>query len=63
MDFDVYCAFCRNHACHYFHTLDNTLWAVCDAHTFPFWKIAVWLDPNKYDLDSYFEAFAIPAEG
>lgn len=57
MDFEVYCALCQKHACHFFHTLDNSVWAVCDGHASLFWNIAVWLDPDVHDLESYFESY------
>lgn len=50
----VRCAFCAAMASRYFVTLDNTLWSVCDGDANPFVCVAVELDPEKYDLESYF---------
>lgn len=60
MDTVVQCPFCAERARHFYLTLDSTLWAVCLRHTGPFEKIAISLDPDKYDLDSYFEAYDEP---
>lgn len=57
METRVQCAFCKKEADHFYVTLDNTLWAVCEDHTHPFEKIAILLDPEVYDLDDYFEAY------
>lgn len=54
MERPVRCAFCRALAARYFITLDNTLWSVCQRHDAPFVRVAVELDPEMYDLDSYF---------
>jgi hypothetical protein len=54
MDCPVRCAFCRALASRYFITLDNTLWTVCPRDSFPFVEVAVELDPETYDLESYF---------
>lgn len=50
----VRCAFCTELASRFFVTLDNTLWCVCGSDTLPFVKTAVELDPEQYDLESYF---------
>ena len=54
MERPVRCAFCRAQASRYFITLDNTLWSVCQSDSSPFVGVAVELDPETYDLDSYF---------
>jgi hypothetical protein len=55
MDTVVQCAFCKKRAKRFYITLDSTLWAVCDDHARPFEHTAVFLDPERYDLDDYFE--------
>jgi hypothetical protein len=41
-------------ASRFFVTLDNTLWSVCDDDANLFVHVAVELDPEQYDLESYF---------
>jgi hypothetical protein len=62
METVVQCPFCSKRASNFYLTLDGTLWAVCKGHSGPFVKIAVPLDPDKYDLDDYFEDLAESAE-
>ena len=50
----VRCAFCSVQASRFFLTLDKTLWSVCPHDAAPFVRIAVELDPEEYDIDSYF---------
>lgn len=54
MSHPVRCAFCVGLASRFFLTLDNTLWSVCHADSAPFVRVALELDPEMYDLDSYF---------
>jgi len=51
----VRCALCEEYAQVFYLTLDNCLWSVCVAHAGVFVNIAIELDPDKYDLESYFE--------
>jgi hypothetical protein len=50
----VRCAFCVRLASRFFLTLDNTLWSVCQLDSNPFVRVALELDPDTYDLDTYF---------
>ena len=56
MESVVQCGFCEKPANRFFLTLDGSLWVTCDDHAHPFEGVTYELDPDKYNLDAYFEA-------
>ncbi len=56
------CAFCARQAKAFFLTLDGGFWAVCPRHSPVFKRIAMQLDPEKYDIVGYIRENYEPCE-